>query len=45
MPAATSFTLEGLPLGDALADTLLPAPAMQMVGDTPWMFALGVELS
>ena len=29
MPAATSFPLEGLPLGDALADTLLTAPAMQ----------------
>ena len=45
MPAATSFTLEGLPLGDAVADQLLTAPVMDASRDAPWMFAVGVELS
>jgi hypothetical protein len=45
MPEATSFTLEGLPLGASVANTLLTAPALQPDGVAPWMFAVGVELS
>ncbi|MBT5531508.1 hypothetical protein HOK31_00520, partial [Candidatus Poribacteria bacterium] len=44
MPEATSFTLEGLPLGDAVADTLLAAPDAQP-HVAPWVFAVGVEMT
>ena len=45
MPVATSFTLEGLPYGSAVVDTLLTAPDANPVEDAPWLFAVGVEIA
>jgi hypothetical protein len=38
-PTATSFTLEGLALGDALVDTLLTAPSFDASPSGVWAFA------
>ncbi len=43
-PTATSFTLEGLALGDALVDTLLAAPSLDASPSGVWAFAAVADI-